>query len=216
MCTAFTTMLYVGSDIDVQPLTQLRPWEKSVIFVDNMMKGGLGEVKGYIDRHAKDSRLTFRETTDALRQNSSLDVHILDRMLEMRLKSLKEISNVHHTGQLRFNFTLYNVQRTLELLIESLPESARTSKWSPRMLRLRKKVSTIVSIGLGMPIYKFAKKVVSSSCNNTIRIICGIDDKDLLYIPKSHYKSRKIKNYISDSLAGYGFDVLEMCLKIRK
>ena len=224
-----TTLLYLGSDIDVQPLCLLRPWESHAVFVDDFHSGGLGLTAWYLERHKNDPRPSFRTTTDALRRMDHLKkMAALDSLLEARLRESGLFSNVRRISTMPsgYSFVFQGLPRTLALWVHGMPlPSEPLHAWEPRMRSLHGRVSTIVFMGSGKEsLFMLARKVGPRWCADSVRFVCSEGDYDHWVAKPELYGTtapsklprhvHKIHYPTGDALVGKSFDVVEGCVPI--
>lgn len=124
-----STLLYLGSDVDVQMIHQLAPWETRILMVDSMVDGGIIPDAGwahYDALHVHDPRAAFRNTTRRLRASCGIPTaehriagktgcsaalkQEIGNLLEGRLRALESVSRVRRLGPLTMQLALRQSQ----------------------------------------------------------------------------------------------------------
>ena len=178
---AADTLLYFGSDVDLQPLLWLQPWETRAVLVDtfdtqenDVSAGSLThELPTYEEVHKLDPRPSYRKTTRALRRLTSHRREVaLEQLVAARLLDTG-FTVVRSLGNLSFGFVHAGRARTLEVVISDM--ESMLSPAARQRSRLSGRVSSFVALSFGSVAMR--PLMLTMSCLPRVRFIVGSGER---------------------------------------
>ena len=170
---AADTLFYPGSDVDVQVLRWLQPFERRAIFVDQLAAPetltGLEHVFPAFEKdHANDPRLSYRNTTRLLRRmRDPVQVAAgLDKLIVARLRDTG-FTSVESLGGLRFSFVHENLARELIYINDRVDSLLAPDR--QRNLEMCGRISTFVLLSFGHEV--LPELLLSMTCLPKLRFV---------------------------------------------
>ena len=210
---AADTLLYLGSDIDMQALKWLAPWETRAVFMDSLDEqhdtrhGTSTLAEQYEDFHRGDSRPSYREHSGPIR--AMRNVHERNERLHSLLAARlvdEGFTDVMPIGNLSFSFVHVGIKRTLEFIVDQVdgllePEIQQS-------LGLCGRVSTFVLLAFGHEL--FPELLLSLTCMPRLRFVVKAQTREgfaaqasqLQGAPVSHDAIAELPYRAADAFSG--------------
>ena len=221
------TMLYPGSDIDIQPLRALAPWETRAVFVDDLMppeihgRTGLTNVfDQYEQSHTDDPRPSFRVTSRSIRdmyrnhtgQQAALAELLSARLRESGFTNVRQLDRPSMSNTITIGFVHDGRRRRLHFMIGGIERLLEPSV--QRGLHLCGSVSSIVHLAFGHE--SLPELLLSLSCSAQTRFIVPASDDQVATarirtLVGTDRRFARLTGFVAaDSFAGQA-GVLELC-----